>query len=259
MNPNHIDEHRAMKSIPSHMLKDAVVIVPKGAVNLSFVLLVMLGGTMLAGLLIFLLTQFGRFSPIPLPIWSYPVFGCVPGFVVAFLCGWLDYRDSMLDVIMGRDTMKGEVLIVERRFGRPRAVVQIALARVQAIRIYWEVIYIGSGTSSNPAFGCWNAQLALLDATEVHLGHIKGKPDAPPDTWLTRFKRVSALLDKPLEILPSLTDAERVAPSPPVDALISKVREQSSSPSRIEVRFVLLIILNIIVVIAILYLSRLGK
>ena len=221
-----------MKSIPDHVLKNAVVVVPKGTVNLSFVLLVMLGGAMLSGLLIFLMAEFSRFSPITLSVWFYVVFGCVPGFAVAFLLGWLDYRDSMRDVIMGRDTLKEEVIVVERRFGRPRAVVPIALARVQAIRIYWEVIYIGSGTSSNPAFGCWNAQLVLSGAREIHLGHIKGKPDAPPDTWLTRFKRVSALLDKPLEILPSFADTQQTTYTPVVDQLINNIRQQSGSPSK---------------------------
>jgi len=227
-----------MKSIPDHVLKDAVVIVPrkrglKGIVDLNFALMVMLSGAMVAGC-IFLMAVASYPSPksISLPTWFYIVFGCIPGLALVSFSGWLAFRKSGLDVILGYDTLKGEVIIAERRFGRPRAVVPIALARVQAIRIYWEVIYIGSGTSSNPAFGCWNAQLVLSGAREIHLGHIKGKPDAPPDTWLTRFKRVSTLLDKPLQILPSFADTQQTAYTPVVDQLINNIRQQSGSPGK---------------------------
>ena len=172
-----------MKSIPDHVLKNAVVVVPKGTVNLSFVLLVMLGGAMLSGLLIFLMAEFSRFSPITLSVWFYVVFGCVPGFAVAFLLGWLDFRDSMLDVIVGRDALKGEIVIAQRRFGRPRKVIQIALAKVQAICIYWLAV-----SSGNPDVGWWSVQLVLLDGKGIPLINIKGKPAAPPDRWLADQK-----------------------------------------------------------------------
>ena len=141
--------------------------------------------------------------------------------------GWLAFRKSGLDVILGCDTLKGEVIIAERRFSRPRKVIQIALAKVQAIRIYWLAV-----SSGNPDVGWWSVQLVLLDGKGIPLGNIKGKPAAPPDRWLARFKRVSTLLDKPLEILPSFADTQQTAYTPVVDQLINNIRQQSGSPGQ---------------------------
>ena len=179
-------------------------------------------GAMLAGLP-FLLDVVGRLysGSRPLPVWLYIVFGYIPGLASVFFFGALALRKSGLDAIVGRDVLKGEVIIAERQFGHPRKVVQVALAQVQAIQIYWQ-----AASSGNPDLGWWNAQLMLLDGREVPLGHIKGKSAAPPDRWLARFKRVSTLLDKPLE------RTQQTAYIPLVDLLIKNVRRQSSSRDR---------------------------
>jgi hypothetical protein len=222
-----------MKSIPDHVLKNAVVIVPrkqglKGIVNLNSALMGMLGAVVAAGcIFLAMVAPYLSTKPISLPSWFYIVFGCIPGLALVSFGGWLAFRKSGLDAIVGRDTLKEEVIIAERRFGRPRKVIQIALAQVQAICIYWLAV-----SSDNPDVGWWNAQLALLDGKGIPLGNIKGKQAAPPDRWLARFKRVSTLLDKPLEILPSFADTQQTAYAPVVDQLINNLQQQSSSPDK---------------------------
>jgi hypothetical protein len=222
-----------MKSIPDHVLKNAIVIVPrkrglKGIVDLNSALLGVLGAVVAVGC-VFLTMVAPYLSPasVTLPTWFYIVFGCIPGLALVSFGGWLALRKSGLDVILGRDTLKEEVIIAERRFSRPRKVIQIALAQVQAIRIYWLAV-----SSGNPDVGWWSAQLVLLDGKGIPLSSIKGKPAAPPDRWLARFKRVSTLLDKPLEILPSYADTQQTAYTPVVDQLINNIRQQSGSPDK---------------------------
>jgi hypothetical protein len=256
LNRYDIDKSQTMKSIPSHVLKNAVVIVPRkqGLVNLSILPV----GIVIAGITLgyhFLIPTVTRYSSNPILL----LFGVflesvlVLCFAALLWISGMILREAGLDTIAGYDPLKEEVIVVKRCWGRPRAVIQIALAKVQTIRIDWQVVHFGSQTSSHPVIGGWNAQLVLQDEKAVHLGHLRGEPDAPPPaSWLTRFKQVSALLNKPLEILP----AKQVHPSPPVDALISRVQEQSS-----VVHFVFLIILIVlnVLVIAAIYISRLGR
>jgi len=222
-----------MKSIPDHVLKNAVVIVPrkrglKGIVDLNFALMGMLGAVAAAGcVFLAMVAPYLSLKPISLPAWFYLALGCIPALVLVSLGFGLSLRKSGLDIILGYNTLKGEVIIAERRFGRPRKVIQIALAQVQAIRIYWLAV-----SSDNPDVGWWNAQLVQLDGKGIPLGNIKGKPATPPDRWLARFKRVSTLLDKPLEILPSYADTQQTAYTPVVDQLIKNIRQQSGPPSK---------------------------
>jgi hypothetical protein len=219
-------------SIPDHVLQNAIVIVPrkpglKGIVNLSSARVGLIIAVATSCFMLVMAAPVLSPKSISQPDWLLLALGCIPSALMfVFFSVVLGLRKSGLDIILGYDAITGEVVLAERRFGRPRAVFRVPIARVQAIRLYWQAPYSGT-----PDVGWWDAQLVLLDGKDIPLGNIKGNPTAPPKEWLARFKRVSALLDRPLEI-PSFADGRQAIPRPLVDHLTNNIRQQSGSPGK---------------------------
>ncbi len=184
---------KPIRPIPRHVLKDAVVIVPR---TWGFVVPYILIGLAIAAFAVMLIIVLSRF-PIP-----WPFYLIIIGFLIILVLPFVSAGGSWRDVMLGYDTDNGQVVLVERQAGKPRRVVRIALDKVQAVHIAWLAT-----NSSNPDQVRWIALLALSDKKVLPLHSIKGKQDNPPDTWLARFTQVSVLLGKPLEILPLPTDS----------------------------------------------------
>ena len=199
-----------MKRIPSHVLRDAVVIVPPlwdFTSAVPYLILLILFIVFTAGFIIML-------SHLSIP-WPFYLILVGPMIVLILAVGW--EGGLWRDVILGRDTVKGQVVLAERQLGEPRRVVRIVLAKVQAVRISWRAM-----NSSDRVW--WIAQLALSDGKIVPLHSIEGKQDMPPESWLARFTQVSVLLGKPLEICPLPTDSRQVTREQAVDWLIKNIR-----------------------------------
>ncbi len=230
-------------SVHSHESK--LVIVPRsgscrGGLVLALLavipLMVILGLTILV-----LVVTAGRLSkPVTLPPPYFLLLACVSGFALLAV-GVVGLLDANNDRVLGYNTLKDEIVLAERFFGQEVFRRPYACANVTSIRIHWQATYTGGEVDTDPEYGWWMARLRLVDGNEVHLHGIRGKPDALPDEWLTRFAKAGRLIGKPLEIAQFTSDIEAMSTyAPPVGQITTNLRRQ---PVWLRGRIVSLLIL----------------
>lgn len=185
-------------------------------------------------------------QPIELPIFFYIILGFTSVFtggIFAIGFGLADRSDATREIVLGRDTTKKEICLATYRSGQPIAISRFPSDDVHAIRVHWQATYTGSGSSLNPTMGWWMAQLVMNDGQGIHLHGIRASNEAPPEMWLARFERASALIDKPLNIFHSADGIKPVINPPAVSVLIDRLKkpERVSSigiPARLIIIFV---------------------
>jgi hypothetical protein len=151
---------------------------------------------------------------------------CASAFVSLAATG-VGFLDRHGDRAVSYDGARDEVTLAERCCGRTISQRRYARADVATVHVHWRATLSGSTTIPSSGPGWWVAQLVLADGQAVHLHAIVGGPEAPPAQWLSRFRRASELVGKPLQVssLPLGAEIES-GDGHPVQHVVSKVGQQ---------------------------------
>jgi hypothetical protein len=151
--------------------------------------------------------------------------GLMGGTVLLF--GLMSFTSAHSDRILGWNRTTGNVVFAKRYMGEPTFISKFAYTDVVGISIHWQATYLGDEPTAHSNDGWWMAGLTLSSGQSIHLHGIRGKKAAPPTAWLTRLKQASELLERPLQMIPTVSGIrDKSTYAPPVSRLVNNLHQR---------------------------------
>jgi len=155
--------------------------------------------------------------------------------VIVLLFGLMSFRDAHSDLILGRNKKTGNVILAKRYMNEPTFISKFAYNDVTGICMHWQATYLGNESTTHSDDGWWMAGMTLSNGQYIHLHGIRGLRDAPPATWLNRLKQASASLERPLQMLPTVSGIrDKSTQAPPVSRLVNNMRQRPAVSDRVS-------------------------